>query len=86
MGQEIRFGVQTFVKDRRGRKAQGRLVPFKTADEARRYAEQCVERQAAIGAAAFSQRAAGEFDEGDEPITLAAFGDVPPEARDRLPF
>jgi hypothetical protein len=47
------YGVQTFVRDRKGKLAQGRFTHCKDADEARRYAEARVEQGYAVGSAAF---------------------------------
>lgn len=79
------YGVQTFVRDRRGRLVQGRFTACKSSAEACRYAEARVEQGAAPGAAAFLRRGGGEFDEGDL-ITVAVFGAVPPDVKDSLPF
>ncbi len=38
------------------------------------------------GAVALSFRTSGEFQDGEKPITIAEFGDVPAEARDIIPF
>lgn len=79
------YGVQTFVRNGKGKLAQGRFTPCKDADEARRYAEARVAQGHAIGSAAFLRRGGGEFDEG-ETITFAVFGAVPPGVSDQLPF
>ena len=81
------YGVQTFVKDRKGKLAQGRFIECKDADDAKRLAEQKVAGQYAAGAAAFLRRSSDrEFDDGSEPITLAVFGAVPPGVADVIPF
>ncbi|MBI1690500.1 hypothetical protein [Methylorubrum sp. DB1722] len=79
------YGVQTFVRDRNGKLAQGRFTACKDADEARRYAEARVAQGYAVGSAAFLRRGGGEFDEG-EAITLETYGAVPPGVSDQLPF
>lgn len=79
------YGVQTFVRDGKGKLAHGRFTQCKDADEARRYAESRVEQGHAAGSAAFLRRGGGEFDEG-EAITFAVFGTVPPSVSDQLPF
>ncbi|UMY19092.1 hypothetical protein MMB17_07280 [Methylobacterium organophilum] len=79
------YGVQTFVRDGRGRLAQARFTPCKSSAEACRYAEGKVEQGAVPGAVAFLRRGGGEFDEG-ELITVAVYGSVPPDVKDALPF
>ncbi|CAO4142267.1 hypothetical protein [Methylorubrum extorquens] len=79
------YGVQTFVRDRKGKLSQGRFTHCKDADEARRYAEARVTQGHAVGSAAFLRRGGGEFDEG-EAITFAVFGAVPSGVSDQLPF
>ncbi|WP_139239553.1 MULTISPECIES: hypothetical protein [unclassified Methylobacterium] len=86
MGQSVQFAVQRFQDAGPGQWSRGRLTECRTADEARRLAERCVARGESTGAAAFSRRSSGEFGVQDSPITIAAFGDVPPEAKDILPF
>lgn len=86
MGQSVQFAVQRFQEAGPGQWFRGRLTECKTADEARRLAERCVARGESTGAAAFSRRSSGEFGVQDSPITIAAFGEVPPEAKDILPF
>lgn len=79
------YGVQTFVRDSRGKLALGRFTACRNADEARRVAEAKVEGGRVAGSAAFLRRGAGEFDEGDA-ITFAVFGSVPEGVKDALPF
>lgn len=79
------YGVQTFVRDRKGKLAQGRFTACKNADEARRVAAAKVEGGHAAGSAAFLRRGGGEFDEG-EAITLETYGAVPTGISDQLPF
>lgn len=79
------YGVQTFVRDRKGKLAQGRFTQCKDADDARRYAEARVEQGYAVGSAAFLRKGGGEFDEG-EAITFAVYGSVPQGIKDALPF
>lgn len=86
MGQCVHFAVQQFQEVDQGCWSRDRLTECKTADEARRVAERSVARGESSGAVAFSRRSAGEFGGMDEPITIAEFGRVPPEARDILPF
>lgn len=85
MGSSDLYGVQTFIRNRKGKLAQGRFTACKNADEARRLAEAKVEGGHAAGSAAFLRRGGGEFDEG-EAITFAVFGAVPPGVSDQLPF
>ena len=86
MGSDL-YGVQTFVKDARGKFAQGRFIECKDADEALRTAVQKVSGAQAVGAAAFVRRNFNrEFDDGSEPITLATYGKVPPDVEDQIPF
>ncbi|GEP09864.1 hypothetical protein [Methylobacterium gnaphalii] len=81
------YGVQTFLKDRKGHLCQGSTFECRDADEARRMAEQRVQRGAVVGSAAFLRRDfSKEFDDGSEPITLATYGRVPPGVADALPF
>lgn len=79
------YGVQTFVRDRKGKLAQGRYIPCKDADEARRLAQARVNGAHAAGAAAFYRTGGGEFDEG-EAYAIATYGSVPPSVADALPF
>ena len=79
------YGAQSFIRDRKGKLTLGRCYSCKDADEARRMAEGRVAGGYAAGATAFLRRGGGEYDEG-EAITIAAFGVVPHEARDALPF
>lgn len=86
MVQSVHFAMQTYRRDTQGRLARARWKACETAIEAVRRAEAAVIAGKAIGAAALSQRCSGEFEEGEMPITIAAFGEVPAEARDQLPF
>ena len=79
------YGVQTFVRDSKGKLGQGRCITCKDADDARRVGEAKVNGGHAAGSAAFLRRGGGEFDEG-EAITLAVYGTVPPGVADALPF
>lgn len=79
------YGVQTFIRDQKGKPEQGRFYQCKDADDARRTAETRVANGYAAGAAAFVRRGGGEFDEG-EAITFAVFGLVPPDVVDAIPF
>lgn len=79
------YGVQTFIRDRKGKIAKGLALACKTADEARREAERRSGGRLAIGATVFYQAGAGEQDEG-EAITIATYGTVPPGFEDTLPF
>lgn len=80
------YGVQTYIRDRKGALARGLATACRDADEARREAERRAAGRAAVGATAFWQPASGEFDEVSDPITLAVFGTVPPGVEDALPF
>ncbi|MEN3212272.1 hypothetical protein PUR23_19875 [Methylorubrum populi] len=75
----------TFVRDRFGQLREGRVYLCSDGEVARKVAEDRVEEGWVPGAAAFIRFGGGEFDEG-EIITLAAFGDVPSDVLDRLPF
>ena len=86
MGQSVLFAVQQFLKAGPDQWSRDRLTSCSTADEARRIAERCVVRGESSGAVAFCRRSSGEFGELSDPITIAEFGAVPPEARDILPF
>lgn len=79
------YGVQTFVRDRKGKLGQGRCITCKDADQACREAEAKVVGGHAAGSAAFLRRGGGEFDEG-KAITIAVYGTVPPGVADALPF
>lgn len=85
MGQSVHFGVQQFGCDKAGRPTVGRLTRCASAEEARRLAERCVSNGRAAGAAAFSCRVEDGSDLV-EPITIAAFGTVPSEAQDAVPY
>lgn len=80
------YGVQTYLRDRKGALVRGLATSCRNADEARREAERRAVGRSAVGATAFWQPASGEFDEGAEPITLAVYGTVPPGVEDALPF
>lgn len=85
MSQPDVYGAQSFIEDRNGQLGLGRFHPCKTADEARKTAEDRAALGYAKGAAAFLRRGGGEFDEG-ESITIATYGTVPPGVSDALPF
>ena len=86
MRQTTHFAMQTYRRRKTGDLTKDRWHPCNTADEARRRAEDAVLERGCIGAVALSERNSGEFEEGERPITIAAFGDVPPEVRDQIPF
>lgn len=86
MVQSVHFAMQTYRRDTQGHLTQAQWKACETAEEAIRRAEAVVSTGKAAGAAAVSQRCSGEFDEGEQPITLAAFGEVPAEALAALPF
>jgi hypothetical protein len=79
------YGVQTFIRDRKGKIAKGLALACKSADEARREAERRAGGRTAVGAAVYCNVGAGEQDDG-EPITIATYGTVPPGVEDTLPF
>ena len=85
MSDTILYGALSFVEGRNGLLGPGQIHPCKTADEARKTAEDRVTTGRAKGAAAFLRRGGGEFDEG-ESITIATYGTVPPGVSDALPF
>lgn len=78
--------MQTYRRDSQGRLARAKWRPCQSAEDAILQAEMVVSMGKVVGAAALTQRNSGEFDEGELPITLAAFGEVPSEVRDQLPF
>lgn len=80
------YGVQTYVRDRKGALTRGLATACRNADEARREAERRAAGRIAVGATAFWQPASSEFDDDAEPITLAVYGTVPPGVKDALPF
>ncbi len=86
MGQRDHYGVQQFLRDRLGKLTPGRVLQCKTADHATDEARQSAVRRGVVGAAAFVCRIEGDLAEPGPPMTIAAFGDVPPEARDQIPF
>jgi len=71
-----------FKRNRRGPLERGTAQVCLTADEARKQAEKLSCRKGYAGAIAF---VCSDLDDQD-PITIAAFGEVPPEARDNLPY
>lgn len=79
------YGVQTFIRDRKGLIAKGLALACKSADEARREAERRAGGRSAVGAAVYFQAGAGDQDEG-EAITIATYGTVPDGVEDTLPF
>lgn len=81
------YGVQTFVKGRKGKLEQGRFIECSDETEAQRLAERKVRNNDVAGAAAFLRKNYNaEFDDGSEPITIAVFGKVPPGVEDVIPF
>jgi hypothetical protein len=78
--------MQTYRRDRHGQLRKGRWKGCSSADDARRRAERAVVAKRVAGAVALSFRTSGEFQDGEKPITIAEFGDVPAEARDIIPF
>lgn len=85
MSDRDRYSAMTFVRDRFGQLREGRVYPCSDGEVAKKVAEDRVSLGWAPGAAALLRRGSGEFDAG-ETITLAAFGDVPREVRDQMPF
>ena len=79
------YGAQSFFFDPQGKLGLGRFHPCKSADDARKTAEERVAFGRAAGAAAFLRRGSGKFHEG-EVITIATYGIVPPDVADQLPF
>lgn len=86
MAQSVHFAMQTYRRNSKGRLAQAKWTPCETAIEAVTKAEAVVAAGRVSGAAAISHRCSGEFDEGETPITIAAFGEVPKETLDQVPF
>ena len=86
MGQRDHYGVQTFVRSRTGRLTQGPTLSCRTADDAKAVAERSAVRKGVVGAAAFQCRIDGDLAEPSPPLTIAAFGEVPAEAREMIPF
>ncbi len=85
MSVDEQYGAMTFVRDRFGQLREGRVYPCADSEVAKKVAEDRVVQGWAPGAAAFLRRGGGEFDEG-ETVTLAAFGEVPRDVREQLPF
>jgi len=82
----VAHSVQLFILVK-GRLAPGNLLDCKAPEEACRVAQERVSRGRAIGAAAFTRTVVDpDYDDGEEPITLAIFGEVPPRLADQLPF
>lgn len=86
MVQSVHFAVHAYRRDRSGRLIQSKWTPCETADEAIARAERSVLIGRTTGAAAVSQRCSGEFEEGEAPITLADFGEVPADVKLMVPF
>lgn len=80
------YGAQAYRKTGRGQFEIGQSLPCEDADHARREAEKMTGRRGIAGATAYLIPNYTREYGGDDPITIAAFGDVPPEARDALPF
>jgi hypothetical protein len=78
--------MQTYRRDTLGHLAKGQWKGCSSEHEARRKAEAAVATRRVVGAVALSQQTSGEYEDGETPITIAAFGDVPPEAKVELPF
>jgi hypothetical protein len=55
------YGVQTYVRDRKGAVMRGLSTACRSADEARREAVRRAAGRSAVGATAFWQPASGEF-------------------------
>ena len=85
MSGEDRYGAQTYVRDNKGRLAEGRLYACKNEDEARRIAAARVIGGYATGAAVFRRSGGEEFDEG-EIVALETHGVVPPDLLSALPY
>lgn len=80
------YGAQSYRKTGKGYE-RAAFVACDNEDDAYSEAEKLAAKRGVSGAIAFLRsNYSKEFAEGDDPITLAAFGDVPPEARDVVPF
>lgn len=76
------YGVQAYQRNAEGDLERGRSEPCDDAEHAKRKAARMIARAGVIGATAFIV-AAEHCDVGsDTSVTIAAFGDVPPEAWD----
>lgn len=86
MGLSTSYGVQCFVMAK-GKLGPGRFIDCKDASEAYQIAEERVRLGHVVGAAAFSRTVTDpEYDDGEEPVTLATFGRVPASVMDQIPF
>lgn len=80
------YSAMTFVRDRFSQSREGRTYPCADRGVARKVAEDWTALGWAWGAAVLAFLCPGaEFHEG-ETVTLAAFGEVPREVQDQMPF
>lgn len=86
MGQSVHFAMQTYRRNTRGHLTKGQWKGCTSADDAKRKAEAAVTAQRSVGAVVLSLRTSGEFEDGEAPVTIASFGEVPAEAKEELPF
>lgn len=82
MGSKRNYAAMAFRRARKGALERGEPTIGENADAARLTAERLATRRGYVGAVAY---ACGDA-EDQAPITIAAFGEVPPEARDALPY
>ena len=80
------YGAQAYRQDGQGRLERGQSEACRDADQARRRAELLACKRGVAGATAFLIPNYTREYGGDDPITIAVYGEVPPEARDALPF
>jgi hypothetical protein len=73
------FFVQTFILTTKNKLIPGRIIPTIDAGHASRLAGAISEHHA--GVVAFSQLVDEKADDAQEPVLLARYGKVPPEAR-----
>lgn len=86
MGQRIHYAMQSYRQNRAGGLVVSRWRACDSAAQAIELAERAVEAGKAHGAVALSERTSGDFEGASAPITIAAFGEVPNECADQIPF
>ena len=78
------YGVQAYQRNAEGNLERGRSEPCDDAEHAKRKAARMIARAGVIGATAFIVSDENLGAGGDTAVTIAAFGDVPPEAWDSM--
>lgn len=86
MGQRVHYAMQSYRRSRSGDLITSRWRACDTLDEAVKLAERVVYDGKAHGAVALSERTSGDFEGASSPITVAAFGEVPDQNGDVIPF